>query len=294
MKNLRKKQVERIIELVDKNFLSFVGRNLGSSTFSPTDKIKLKNIGINSNSFEKEGNLETMFKLGFLSKNLSEDQMSKMTLKEVRMFLAKNEVIKLNQFETEIVDRAKTRVYDELSKVSLDFKKVLKDFYRGDYRKEMFSDKDDVKNILLKYTLSAKDKKELKERIKSEIPNWSRRVDLIIDTMMHEIFTLGRVMYIAKGKDGLDQKVYVRVFDGACNSCYSLYTESGKNSPSKLFKLSELMSNGNNHSVKRKDWLPVLPPTHPYCRCLIEKYVEGGDWDASLNNFVITVKTNKK
>lgn len=291
MKTLRKKQVDRILQLVDKNFLSFVGKSLGSSLFSSDDKRKLKEMGINSDSYEKEGNIDTMFKLGVLSKSLSEEQMSKMTLRELRIFLAKNEHVKLNNFEKEIVDRAKNKVYDELFKISLDFKKVLKDFYRGDFRKEMFENKDDVKNILLKYTLSAKDKKALKEKVKQEIPQWTRRVDLIIDTMMHEVFTLGRVMYIAKsGKEGLDQRVYVRVFEGACGSCYKIYTEGGKDTPSKIFKLSELLANGNNHNVKRKDWIPVLPPTHPYCRCLIEKYVEGGTWDSSLNNYVIEIK----
>lgn len=292
-KVLRKTQVKRIVDLVDVNFLNFIGKNLGSATLSDEDRSKLKKFGINVSSFEKEGVTEEMFKLGILSKNLTESQMSKMTLKQLREFLQKDGGVKLSVFEKEIVDRSKERVYDELKKVSLDFKKVLKDFYRGDFRREMMNDPENIKRTLLKYTLSAKDKKRLKELIKKELPNWTRRIDLIIDTLMHEIFTLGRVMYIVNsGSGSTDQKVYIRVFDGACSSCYKIYTENGKGSPSTIFKLNELFQNGNNHGLRRSDWLPVIPPTHPYCRCLIEKYVDGGVWDNSLNNYVLEI--NKK
>jgi hypothetical protein len=62
----------------------------------------------------------------------------------------------------------------------------------------------------------------------------------------------------------------------ACPRCRDLYTEGGK---PRIFRLSELMANGENVGRKAKEWLPTVGPIHPACMCGMVSVHEGWSFD---------------
>ena len=54
------------------------------------------------------------------------------------------------------------------------------------------------------------------------------------------------------------------MYAGACKECISAYLTAGFGSKPKVFKLSDLLSNGTNVGRKQKDLKPILGPHHPY------------------------------
>ena len=64
-----------------------------------------------------------------------------------------------------------------------------------------------------------------------------------------------------------------------------------------VYKLDDIIANGNNIGRKAADYLPTIPPVHPYCRCTINHKRKGYLWDASLRSFSVAPKyiaKNKK
>ena len=91
---------------------------------------------------------------------------------------------------------------------------------------------------------------------------------------------------------GADAEVYFDVYPGACMACRELYLTDPENPDSepKIFKLSELIENGNNIGRKRADWLPTISPTHPYCRCTLNYKQPGFAWDEEVRAYTKPIK----
>ena len=102
---------------------------------------------------------------------------------------------------------------------------------------------------------------------------------------MHTAYEEGRAANIEYelGKDAI---VYKDVYPGACRHCIRLYLTNGFGSQPRLFKLSALRANGTNIGRKPVDWLAVLGPIHPWCRCTLNKLPPGYKWDDKTKDFV--------
>lgn len=83
-------------------------------------------------------------------------------------------------------------------------------------------------------------------------------------------------------REGGDTEVFMRPSPMACSSCKKLYLESNGITP-KVFKLSELMSNGTNYGRKTADWKPVVPPMHPNCLCTMSVKPKNTKFDDNGN-----------
>ena len=81
-------------------------------------------------------------------------------------------------------------------------------------------------------------------------------------------------------KKGRDTIVFKRPAPNACNKCKQLYLESNGVTP-KLFKITELQSNGSNYGKKQADWKPTLGILHPNCMCPLSVMPDGYKFDTS-------------
>lgn len=81
-----------------------------------------------------------------------------------------------------------------------------------------------------------------------------------------------------KAQKGTDTLVYIRVAKNACPHCKRLYLDS--DGIPKIFKLSELLANGTNYGKKVANWLPVIPPCHPNCMCILMVLPQGYKFNA--------------
>lgn len=125
------------------------------------------------------------------------------------------------------------------------------------------------------------------ETIFSSLPK--DKIETIARTELHAVKQRGVTQAIAnkidifESSNGTDSDVSVVTHVGRCEDCASLY-ENKDGSP-KVFKLSELLSNGSNadRSHKRVNglhghWVPVVPPTHPRCFCELRYIPPGYTW----------------
>lgn len=75
------------------------------------------------------------------------------------------------------------------------------------------------------------------------------------------------------------------IWTGNCRHCIRLYLTGGIGSQPKIFKISDLIANGDNIGVKVNDWKPVVSSTHPHCRCTLRSLPIGYKWDEEKEQF---------
>ena len=128
--------------------------------------------------------------------------------------------------------------------------------------------------------------------------DWSTDWLRVAYYLLHEAYNTGRAQSILKN-NGEDAEVYFDVFEGACKKCKELYLKDPDDPDSEpiVFKLKDLIANGNNIGRKQADWLPTIGPIHAYCRCLLNRKPSGFAWDKEMRSFTKPIKkvsTNPK
>lgn len=83
-------------------------------------------------------------------------------------------------------------------------------------------------------------------------------------------------------KQGVDTLVYKKPAHNACAKCKQLYLEKDGVTP-RVFKLSELLANGDNYGKKQADWVPTLGILHPNCMCPLNVMPPGTKFDSQGN-----------
>ena len=75
------------------------------------------------------------------------------------------------------------------------------------------------------------------------------------------------------------------IWSGNCQHCIRLYTTGGIGTKPRVFKLIDLIANGDNIGIKAKDWKPTLGPIHPFCRCNLRYKPKTYVWDKETESF---------
>lgn len=83
-------------------------------------------------------------------------------------------------------------------------------------------------------------------------------------------------------KQGVNTLVYKKPAHNACAKCKQLYLERDGITP-RVFKLSELLANGDNYGKKQADWVPTLGILHPNCMCPLNVMSDGTKFDSQGN-----------
>ena len=83
-------------------------------------------------------------------------------------------------------------------------------------------------------------------------------------------------------KQGGDTLVYKKPAHNACKKCKQLLLEPDGVTP-KVFKMSELIANGDNYGLKQADWKPVVGTIHPNCMCPLNVMPPGTKFDSQGN-----------
>jgi len=83
-------------------------------------------------------------------------------------------------------------------------------------------------------------------------------------------------------RKGAETLVYKKPAHNACPKCKQLYLEKDGVTP-RVFKISELLANGDNYGKKQADWLPTLGILHPNCMCPINVMPDNTEFDSQGN-----------
>lgn len=108
-------------------------------------------------------------------------------------------------------------------------------------------------------------------QLREQTGDWKRDWDRVAHTELWDAKLQGEAQAILNNEspfstDGGETLVYKKPAPDCCAACRKAYLENDGVTP-KVFKLSELMSNGSNYGKKGGNWVPTLGVMHPNCQC---------------------------
>lgn len=285
-------QIQDILSILKRYELIFIADQLGVDFLSQSDKDILIASGINLDKYtNKKGIVEHAFLWGILAEAIGDARAKKMTYDQFQKFLASGNFIPLTEEEEFALQQVKNRAYTDITSLGSRMRTASSNIIiRGNTRQQVI-----VQNIIKQKTIKAVELRYGARTLASDFGNatkdWERDWLRIAYYLLHEAYNVGRSQSILKNH-GADAEVYFDVYPGACERCRELYLTDPDdvNSEPIIFKLKDLIANGNNIGRKAADWLPTISPTHPYCRCTINHKKSGFAWDEELRAFTIPIK----
>lgn len=288
-----RKQIEEMMEIIKLTHVSFIGEQLGTDSLSSDDKKILKKFGIKTKKFKKKGIVYSAFRFGLLADALGNERAKKMNYTDFKKFLAEGGFIPLSNQQKLAIEFIEQRMTNDIRGLSTKIEREIAQINEKSTKKnwEKYSKRVDKKTKeAVADNLSVR---ELALGIQGNIEKWGRDFDRIADFNLHEAFDQGKAMSIQQ-KDS-EALVYKDVYAGACKHCIRLYLTGDIGSKPQIFKIKDLISNGNNIGRKVDDWKPVVGSTHPWCRCTIEYIPKGYEWSNETKSFEpVKRKTKRK
>jgi hypothetical protein len=117
---------------------------------------------------------------------------------------------------------------------------------------------------------------KLRTRMGEATGDWARDLARIAETELQNCHSHGTAHQVA-GDFGGDANVAKIPNPDACDTCRKLYLKP--DGTPRIFKLSKLAANGSNVGRKRRDMLPTIDATHPYCHCTLVHVPDGFGFD---------------
>jgi hypothetical protein len=260
-------KIQDIFDVIEKNNIEFLAKQVGSDFLTKKDKKILKDNGIDLNNLPKDFVVDNIFKFGILAESLSDSRTKDLTLKQFKKFIADRNFIPLNNTEKEALNFVKSRVYNDIKGLGNKMSQRL-----GGVQIEVDQKKRErIQKIINDKTQEAilfrRDKKWLASELANATKDYLRNFERIANYVLHEAYNRGRIASMFRKSEGEDVKVFFKVHKNACINCKTLYLNS--DGSAKIFDLSQILSNGNNIGLKVKDWKATASPVHPNCRCEI-------------------------
>lgn len=289
-------QIQDVVGILKRWQLIFVANQVGLDYLSQSDKAILTASGVDLNLYtNKQGVLEHAFLWGIFAEAIGDARAKKMNYTQFQKFLASGNFVPLNEDQRFALQQMKNRAYTDITGLG---NRVIQGtsnvIIRANQREQA-----KVRNIIKKKTVQAVELRYGARTLAAELgeatKDWSRDWLRIAYYLTHEAYNGGRAQGILKNY-GADAEVYFDVYPGACKKCKELYLVDPKddNSEPIVFKLKDLIANGNNIGRKIADWLPTISPTHPYCRCTINRKPANREWDPDTRAFTKVVKKVSK
>lgn len=289
-------QIQEILDILKRWELVFICDQLGTDFFSAGDKAILRAAGIDLKKYKnKKGIVEHAYLFGILSEALGDARAAAMNYDQFKRFLASGNFVPLTEAEEFALDQLKNRAYTDISGLGSRIKQgTTNAVVRANLQQQNV-----VRDLVKKQAIKAVELRIAPTGLASDLANltedWGRDWLRIAYYLMHEAYNSGRAQSILKNHGG-DAEVYFDVFPGACKHCKELLLEDPDDPQSKpkVFKLKDLIANGNNIGRKVAEWLPTISPIHPYCRCIINFKRPGYEWDEDLRAFTKPAKIQPK
>jgi len=284
-------QIQDMLSILKRYELVFVAGQLGLDFLSQSDKDILLAIGIDLNKYKnKKGIIEHAFLFGILAEAIGDARAKKMTYAQFQRFLSSGNFIPLTEEEEFALQTVKQRAYTDITNLGSRMRTGLSNVVLNNNQQSLLVQKmikeKTIKSVELR--LGARGlAADLAETSKDWEVDWLR----IAYYLTHEAYNSGRAQSILK-QYGSKAEVWFDVYPGACQRCKELYLTDPENPDSEpiVFKLSDIIANGNNIGRKVKEWLPTISPIHPYCRCTINNKKPNFAWNSELRAFTIPIK----
>jgi len=280
-------QVTDIVSILQRHQLTFIAKQLGLNYLSPTDRAILTAAGVDLNQFtNSQGIVEQAYLFGLLSEALGDERSKGMDYKQFQKFIKSGQFVPLTEEEKFVLEQVKNQSYNDISGLGSKIIQGTRNIVvRANLRQQ-----NKIRNIIKKKAIDAVQFRQSAAKMASEIGHatgdWERDWLRIAYYVLQNSYNYGRARAIFRDHGG-DAEVYFDVLKGACQHCRELYLTDpdDEDSAPKIFKLKDIIANGNNIGRKVADWLPTVSPIHPFCRCSVRFRDPNMEWDASTLSY---------
>ena len=281
-------QIQDLLNILKKNQLLFIATQLGIDYLSNYDKAILKTAGIDVDKFKNsKGVVEYAFLFGMLADAIGSDRAKKMDYRQFKKFVASGNFVPLTNEEEFALQQVKNRAYNDITNLGGRMRNAVSNaVIRNNQQQAIY-----VGDMIKQKTINAIQLRKGARALAADLANTSKDWEVdwlrIAYYLTHEAYNSGRAQNILR-EHGSDSEVYFDViYKGSCNKCKQLYLEEPTDSDSRsiIYKLSEIIENGNNIGRTMAEWKPTISPTHPYCRCTINYKDPNMDWDAETHSY---------
>lgn len=260
-------QVTDIVSILQRHQLTFIAKQLGLNYLSLTDRAILTAAGVDLNQFtNSQGIVEQAYLFGLLSEALGDERSKGMDYKQFQKFIKSGQFVPLTEEEKFVLEQVKNQSYNDISGLGSKIIQGTRNIVvRANLRQQ-----NKIRNIIKKKAIDAVQFRQSAAKMASEIGHatgdWERDWLRIAYYVLQNSYNYGRARAIFRDH-GDDAEVYFDVLKGACQHCRELYLTDpdDEDSAPKIFKLKDILANGNNIGRKAADWLPTVSPIHPYC-----------------------------
>lgn len=263
-------EIQRLFDIIDYRLARIVADVLGGDALKPEDKELLKRNGYDwAKELKKIPPYYQSFLFGRLSGVLTPAQLRSVDYRDFLLFVERNQFKALSTREKAVYNAAATRTYSYIKTMGQRMRDILSNAISQEDVKLLIEQQRQlelgtIKKEITEGVLKRRSVQSIISNIGRSLNDWNRDWGRIVETEMQGIYQIG-IAETIMSEHGLDALVYKEVFPGACKHCLRLYTTNGSGSKPRLFKLVDLIANGDNIGRKAKDWKPTLGPVHPFC-----------------------------
>lgn len=289
-------QIQDMLSILKKHELVFIMNQLGTSYLSQSDKAILLAAGIDVDKYKnKQGVIEHAFLFGILADAIGDERAKKMSYAQFQRFLASKNFIPLTAEEEFALQMVKNRAYTDITNLGNRMRNAVSNAALNSNVKQSLIVQKMIRDKTVEAVALRKGARALAADLANASQDWEVDWLRIAYYLTHEAFNAGRAQNILKNY-GNNAEVYFDVYPGACNKCKELYLTNPDDDYSEpvVFKLKDIIANGNNIGRKVADWKPTISPTHPYCRCTINYKKPGFSWDRETRAFTKPIKIQPK
>ncbi len=283
-------EIQRLFDIIDYRLARIVADVLGGDALKPEDKELLKRNGYDwAKELKKIPPYYQSFLFGRLSGVLTPAQLRSVDYRDFLLFVERNQFKELSTREKAVYNAAATRTYSYIKTMGQRMRDILSNAISQEDVKLLTEQQRQlelgtIKKEITEGVLKRRSVQSIISNIGHSLNDWNRDWGRIVETEMQGIYQIG-IAETIMSEHGLDALVYKEVFPGACKHCLRLYTTNGSGSKPRLFKLVDLIANGDNIGLKTQYWKPVLGYVHPFCRCQLRYLPKGYVWDEERQIF---------
>lgn len=289
------KQILDLLDILKRQELVFVASQLGTNYLSEYEIMLLESAGVGLSKFTNSvGIVEHAFLFGILSDAIGDERAKKMDYNQFKRFIASKNYIPLTKDEEEALEIVKNRAYTDITNLGSRMRTAVANSLHSQSQRSLLAQKT-IKEQAVQAINLRMSAPSLAAELARATENWDTDWLRIAYYLTHEAYNSGKAQNILKTY-GKDAEVWFDVYKGACKHCKRLYLEdpADEDSKPKVFKLVDVISNGNNIGRKVDNLLPSVSPVHPYCRCTINYKRPNVEWDDTLRSFVKPIRKVSK
>lgn len=261
--------IQRLFTIVDYRLARTIADILGKEFLTDNDKKVLDEFHFDWKDLKLIPPYWQAYLFGRLSAVLTPKQLQTLNYTDIKQYTARKQYKQPSKRELYEYQAAATRSYSYIKGMGERVKKTLSNSVSEQEIKNLVENRriEELSTIKREHELGVLEKRSVQgivSNIGNQLKDWNRDWGRIVETEFQNIYELGNAQMIIN-QHGLDARVYKEVYPGACRYCLNLYTTAGAGSKPRIFKLSELIQNGDNIGRKSKDWKPVIGTVHPFC-----------------------------